>query len=64
MVAGLGLMKTFGRLRRWLRPINIVSGLALAAFGVVMVTGNLSAWSAELSQWFLDVPFLRPLANV
>jgi hypothetical protein len=47
-----------------LRPINIVSGLALAAFGVVMVTGNLSAWSAELSQWFLDVPFLRPLANV
>lgn len=64
MVAGLGLIKTFGRLRRWLRPINIVSGLALAAFGVVMVTGNLSAWSAELSRWFLDVPFLRPLANV
>jgi cytochrome c-type biogenesis protein len=64
LVAGLGLMKVFGRLRRWLRPINIVSGLALAAFGVVMLTGNLSVWSAELSRWFLDVPFLRRLANV
>lgn len=64
LVSGLGLMKLFGRLRRWLKPINIASGIALSAFGVVMVTGNLSAWGAELSRWFLDIPFLRGLANV
>ncbi|MGH8912346.1 MAG: cytochrome c biogenesis CcdA family protein [Acidimicrobiia bacterium] len=64
LISGLGLMKVFTRVRRWLKPINIASGVALALFGVVMVTGNLAVWSAELSRWFLDVPFLRRLANV
>ena len=64
MAAGLGLVKAFARLKRWLRPITIVSGLALAGFGVVMLTGTLTDWSADLSRFFLDVPWLAELAAV
>ncbi len=64
LLAGLGLTKVFSRLGRWLRPINIASGLALAGFGVVMFTGNLSTWSAWLSRVFIDVPFLEELARI
>ena len=64
LIAGLGVMKLFGRLKRWLKPINIASGLALAGFGLVMVTGNLSVWSSQLARFFIDVPFLRDLASV
>lgn len=64
LLAGLGLAKAFSRLGRWLKPINIASGIMLAAFGVVMLTGSLSAWSAELSRWFIEVPFLEDLANI
>lgn len=64
LLAGLGLSRMFGRLRRWLRPINIASGVALAGFGVVMLTGNLTVWSAWLSRLFIDVPFLEELANI
>jgi cytochrome c-type biogenesis protein len=64
LAAGLGLMKLFARLRRWLKPINIASGIALAAFGVVMVTGNLSSWASSLANFFNDVPFLRNFAGV
>jgi len=64
LLAGLGLFKVFGRLKPYLRPINIVSGVFLALFGVVMVTGNLfriSVWFVEL---FDAVPFLRDLATI
>lgn len=64
LLAGLGLAKVFTRLRRWLKPINIASGLALAAFGIVMLSGNLTAWSARLTRVFIDVPFLENLANI
>ncbi|MGD2102740.1 MAG: cytochrome c biogenesis CcdA family protein [Acidimicrobiia bacterium] len=64
LLAGLGLFKFFGKLKPYLRPINIVSGLLLAAFGVVMVTGNLF----RISTWFVNifdsVPFLRGLADI
>lgn len=64
LVAGLGLAKVFTRLRRWLKPINIASGVALAAFGMVMLSGNLTAWSARLTRVFIDVPILENLANI
>ena len=64
LLAGLGLVKLFGRLRRWLKPINIASGIALAAFGLVMLTGNLTAWSGALSRAFSDIPFLENLARI
>lgn len=64
LLAGLGVTKVFSGMRRWLRPINIASGVALAGFGVVMLTGNLSTWSAWLSRVFIDVPILEELARI
>lgn len=64
LLAGLGLFKVFGRLKPYLRSINIVSGVVLALFGVLMVTNNVDA----LSRWFVGVfdavPFLRGLSDV
>lgn len=64
LLAGIGLFKLFGRLKPYLKTINIVSGVLLAGFGVVMLTGNLSVISSWVSNFFLDVPFLSELANV
>ncbi len=64
LLAGLGLFKLFGRLKPYLRRINIASGALLALFGVVMLTGNLSQLSSWLVDVFYAVPFLRDLASV
>lgn len=64
LLAGLGLFKFFGRLKPYLRPINIVSGLLLAGFGVVMVTGALGDVSAWFQRTFYEIPFLREIADV
>lgn len=64
LLAGLGLLKFFGRLKPYLKPVNIASGVLLAAFGLVMVTGHLDLISAWISRFFIDVPFLRDLATV
>lgn len=64
LLAGLGLYQVFGKLKPYLKPINIASGVLLALFGVVMVSGQLDV----LSRWFTDiitsVPFLEDLATV
>jgi cytochrome c-type biogenesis protein len=64
LLAGLGLFKFFGRLKPYLRGINIASGILLTLFGIVMVTNNLG----RISGWFFDlfnaVPFLRDLSSV
>lgn len=64
LLAGLGLFKLFGKLRPYLRPINIASGLLLAVFGVVMVTGALGDFSAWFQRTFYEIPFLREIADV
>jgi cytochrome c-type biogenesis protein len=64
LLAGLGLFKVFGRLKPYLRPINIVSGVFLALFGVVMFSGNLFRISVWFVQLFDAVPFLRDLATI
>ncbi len=64
LLAGLGLFKFFGKLKPYLRPINIASGVFLSLFGIVMVTGNLGSLSAWFVQIFDAVPFLRDLASV
>jgi cytochrome c-type biogenesis protein len=64
LLAGLGLFRFFGRLKPYIKPINIASGVLLALFGLVMVTGQLDVLSAWISRFFLDVPFLRDLATV
>lgn len=64
LLAGLGLFKFFGRLKPYLRPINIASGLLLTAFGIVMFTGNLGALSSWFARVFDSIPFLSDLASV
>lgn len=51
VLSGLGMATLFKQMKRWLRPINIVSGTILIAFGVVMATGRLGM----LSGWFSDL---------
>lgn len=64
LLAGLGLFKFFGKLKPYLRPINIASGVLLSLFGVLMVTNNVDT----LSRWFVNVfdsvPFLEELARI
>jgi len=64
LLAGLGLFKVFGRLKPYLRGINIASGALLAVFGVVMLTGRIGDMSAWFVRLFDSVPFLRDLASV
>lgn len=64
LLSGLGLFKVFGRLKPYLRPINIVSGAFLALFGVVMVTGAIGDLSSWFQRTFFEIPFLREIANV
>ncbi len=51
VLAGLGMgraLRLLARFRAWLRPITVASGLLLAGFGVLMVTGHL----LDLNRWF------------
>lgn len=64
LLAGLGLFKMFGKLKPYLRPINIASGALLALFGVVMATGSLGDISSWFQRTFYEIPFLREIADV
>lgn len=64
LLSGLGLFKVFGRLKPYLRPINVASGVLLTVFGVIMVTGNVSTLSNWFSDLLLSIPFLRDLATI
>ena len=64
LLAGLGLFKFFGRLKPYLKPINIASGVFLTIFGVIMLPGRLTDLSAWFVQIFDAVPFLEDLASV
>src|SRR3954469_5763153 len=45
------LTGVFGWVRRHFRIINLVSGLLLAAFGLVLLTNNMSLLSGRISDW-------------
>ena len=64
LLSGLGLFKLFGRLKPYLRPINIASGVFLTLFGVLMLTGNVGTLSTWFSDVLLSIPFLRDLATI
>jgi cytochrome c-type biogenesis protein len=64
LLSGLGLFKLFGRLKPYLRGINIASGVVLASFGVLMVTGRVGDLSVIIVRFFDSVPFLRELSRV
>src|SRR5436190_14110235 len=45
------LTNVFGWVKRHFRVINLVSGLALAAFGLVLLTNNVSEMSRHVVNW-------------
>lgn len=54
LISALLLAKAFSafdRLKRYLVPISVVSGLLLAGFGVLMVTGRIT----DLNAWFTNI---------
>lgn len=67
ILAGLGLSKafaTFGAIRRWIRPINVTAGTLMAAFGVLLLTGNVTRLSGLLIRAFEAIPILENLASI
>jgi cytochrome c-type biogenesis protein len=64
LLAGLGLFKIFGRLRRHAKPIAVASGLLLAGFGVLMLSGGLTTLASWFTEVMLSVPWLEDLATV
>lgn len=64
LLAGVGMHKFFGKLKPYLKPINIASGVFLAAFGIVMVTGNLGTISAWFTRVLFEGTFLEDLASI
>jgi cytochrome c-type biogenesis protein len=54
VLSGIGVTKAYGAfawIRRRFTPITVASGVLLAVFGVLMVTGRL----VDLNRWFQDV---------
>lgn len=67
VVTGLGLSRAFAAIksfRRWMRPVNIGSGVIMLAFGVLLVTNNVGWLAAQISRLFTAIPFLENLASV
>jgi cytochrome c-type biogenesis protein len=58
VAAGLAfdqLTGAFAWVKRHFRVINLVSGLLLAAFGLVLLTNGIAAWSSHVSTWMHDM---------
>lgn len=64
LLAGLGMWKLFGKAKPHARKIAIVSGVLLAAFGVVMVTGQLNVIASWFTRIMTTIPWLEDLATV
>lgn len=64
LLAGLGMAKLFGKAKPHARKIAVVSGLLLAGFGLIMVTGNLNVLAGWLSDFMGSIPWLEDLATV
>ena len=67
ILTGLGLRKAFGAIkamRRWMRPINVTSGFVMVAFGLLLVTGNVSRLASFFVEVFTAVPVLENLAEI
>lgn len=64
LLAAVGLVRLWVRAQRWHRPVTVASGTGLAAFGVVMLTGNLNILAGWFTDLFYSVPWLTDLATV
>lgn len=67
MLTGLGLskaMRAMKSFRKYMRPVNIASGVLMLAFGVLLFTGNVTRLSSFFIDIFLSIPFLEELASI
>jgi cytochrome c-type biogenesis protein len=58
ILAGVGMTRAFGAvrwMRKYLRPINVASGVLLAGFGVLMITGQINVLSGWVSDRLSDL---------
>jgi cytochrome c-type biogenesis protein len=58
VIAGLAFGKLTGAfdwVKRHYRAINLVSGIALALFGLVLLTNGIPTWSSHVSAWMHDL---------
>jgi cytochrome c-type biogenesis protein len=52
-------LTAFTRIRRWLRPIEVVSGLVLVVVGILIFTNTFAVIAALLNRWLLPLfPFV------
>jgi cytochrome c-type biogenesis protein len=66
IAAGLALGRlagVFGWVKRHFRVINLVSGLFLVVFGVLLLTHRITNWSADLIHFMDKIPLLRRLST-
>lgn len=67
VLAGLGLARAFRAIklfRRWIRPVNIASGVLMTAFGVLLLTGNVFRLASLFQRFFSAIPWLENLASI
>jgi cytochrome c-type biogenesis protein len=67
VAAGLGLARAFRAvkaLRRFIRPINVASGVVMTVFGVLLFTGTLPRLAGFFVDVFTNVPLLEFLAEI
>lgn len=67
ILSGLGLQRAFrtmGSIRRYVRPINVLSGGLMIAFGLLLATDNVFMLSQWVSKGFQAVPILEGLAQI
>lgn len=52
-------LTAFRRVRRWLRPIEVVSGLVVVVVGILIFTNTFAVLAAYLNRWLLPLfPFV------
>lgn len=67
ILTGLGLAKAMAAMksfRKFMRPVNIASGVLMLVFGVLLLTGNVTRLSSFFVDIFLTVPGLEGLASI
>lgn len=67
ILTGLGLRRAFGAMkamRKWIRPVNLASGVVMVAFGLLLFTNNVSRLASFFVDIFIAVPFLEELASI
>jgi len=57
------LTGVFAWVKRHFRAINLVSGLLLVVFGLLLLTHHITRWSNDMITFMDHIPVLRRLAH-